>query len=75
MLWRFLIWQSLCKWLVTAEDNSASDSNSRRSAPVIIAYLLIDQAVGRYCYDRRKFEKVAEIIQQVTSRLSSLSEE
>jgi hypothetical protein len=50
-------------------------SNSRRSAPKIIAHLPIDQAGGRYCYDRRKFEKVAEIIQQVTSRLSSLSEE
>jgi hypothetical protein len=43
--------------------------NSRRSAPVIVAHLPIDQAGGRYCYDRRKFEKVAEIIQQVNIML------
>ncbi len=47
-------------------------SNSRRSAPVIIAHLPIDQAGGKYCYDRgrRMFKKVVEIIQQVISRLS-----
>jgi hypothetical protein len=50
-------------------------SNSRRSAPVIIAHLLIDQAGGKYCYDCRMFEKVVEIIQQEISRLSFSSEE
>jgi hypothetical protein len=50
-------------------------SNRRRSAPVIIAHLLIYQPGGKYCYDRRMFKKVAEIIQQVTSRLSFSSEE
>jgi hypothetical protein len=43
-------------------------SNSRKSAPVIIAHLPIDQAGRKYFYNRREFEKVAEIIQQVTSR-------
>ena len=52
-------------------------SNSRRSAPapVIIANLPIDQVGGKYGYDRRMFKKVAEIIQQVTSRLGFSSEE
>jgi hypothetical protein len=50
-------------------------SKSRRSAPMIIAHLPIDQAGGRYCYDHRKFEKVAEIIQQVNIMLEFLSEE
>jgi hypothetical protein len=50
-------------------------SKSHRSAPMIIAHLLIDQAGGKYCYDRRMFKKVAEIIQQVTLRLSFSSEE
>jgi hypothetical protein len=36
-------------------------SNSRRSAMVMIAHLPIDQAGGWYCYDCRKFEKVAEM--------------
>jgi hypothetical protein len=49
--------------------------NSRRSAPVIIAHLLIDQAGGKYCFDRRMLKKIVEIIQQVTSRLSFSSEE
>ncbi len=44
--------RSLCKWWVTR----------RRSALVIFAHIPIDQACGRYCYDRRKFLKVAEII-------------
>jgi hypothetical protein len=50
-------------------------SNRRRSAPVIIAHLPIDQACGKYCYDHGMLKKVAEIIQQVTSRLSFSSEE
>ncbi len=31
-------------------------SNSRRSSPVINAHLPVDQAGGRYCFDRREFE-------------------
>ncbi len=50
-------------------------SNSRRSAPVIIGHLPIDKAGGKYCYNRRMLKKVAQIIQQVTSRTSLLSEE
>jgi hypothetical protein len=38
-------------------------SNNRRSSPVINAHLLIDQAGGSYSSDRRKFEKMATIIQ------------
>jgi hypothetical protein len=38
-------------------------NNSRKSSPVINAHLLIDQAGGSYCPDRRKFEKMAAIIQ------------
>ncbi len=50
-------------------------SNRCRSAPVIIAHLPIDQAGGKYFYDRRMLKKVVEIIQQVTSHLSFSSEE
>jgi hypothetical protein len=38
-------------------------SNSRRSSPVINARLPIDQAGGSYCSDRRKFGKLASIIE------------
>jgi hypothetical protein len=38
-------------------------SNSRGSSPVINAHLPIDQAGGSNCSDRRKFEKMAAIIQ------------
>jgi hypothetical protein len=40
-------------------------SNNRILTLVIIAHLSIDQAGGKYCYDRRMFKKVVEIIQQV----------
>jgi hypothetical protein len=45
-------------------------SNCRNAAPVIIAHLPIQQTGGKFCYDRRMFKKVAEIIQQVTSQRS-----
>jgi hypothetical protein len=38
-------------------------SNSRTFLTVINAHLQIDQAGGSYCSDRRKFEKMAAIIQ------------
>jgi hypothetical protein len=49
--------------------------SNRRSAPVIIDRLPIDQAGEKCYYDRKMFKKVAEIIQQVTSCSSFSSEE
>jgi hypothetical protein len=43
-------------------------SNNRRSAPVINDHLPIEEASGEYSSDRKKLEKIAAIILQVTSR-------
>jgi hypothetical protein len=42
-------------------------SNNRRSAPVIDDHLPIEEAIGQYSSDRKKLEKLAAIILQVTS--------
>jgi hypothetical protein len=42
-------------------------SNNRRSAPVINDHLPIKEASGEYSSDRKKLEKMAAIILQVTS--------
>ncbi len=43
-------------------------SNKRRSAPVINDHLPTEEASGEYSSDRKKLEKMAEIILQVTSQ-------
>ncbi len=43
-------------------------SNNRRLAPVINDHLPIEEASEEYSCNRRKFEKMAAIIQQVTLR-------
>jgi hypothetical protein len=43
-------------------------SNNRRLAPVINDHLPIEEASGEYSSDRKKLEKMAAIILQVTSR-------
>jgi hypothetical protein len=50
-------------------------SNKRRSAPVINDHLPIEEASEEYSSDHRKLEKMAAIIQQVTSRSISSSRE
>jgi hypothetical protein len=50
-------------------------SNNHRSTLVINDHLLIEEASGEYSSDRRKLLKMAAIIQQVMSRLISLSGE
>jgi hypothetical protein len=42
-------------------------SNHPRSAPVINDHLPIEEASGEYSSDRKKLEKMAVIILQVTS--------
>jgi hypothetical protein len=48
-------------------------SDSRKSSLVINDHLLINQAGGSHSSDSRKIEKMAAIIQEVPSRLSSSS--
>jgi hypothetical protein len=50
-------------------------SNNRRSAPVIIDHLPIEEASREYSSDRKKLQKVAAITLQVTSRSISSSGE
>jgi hypothetical protein len=50
-------------------------SSIRRSAPVINDCLPIDEASREYSSDRKKLEKMAAIILQVTSQLISSSVE
>jgi hypothetical protein len=42
-------------------------SNNRRSAPVINDQLLLEETSGDYSSDRKRLEKSAAIILQVTS--------
>jgi len=48
-------------------------SNNRRSKTVINDHLPIEETSGEYCSDRRRHEKMAAIILQVTSRSISSS--
>jgi hypothetical protein len=50
-------------------------SNNRKSATVINDHLLIEESSGEYGSDRKKLEKMVEIILQVMSRLISSSGE
>jgi hypothetical protein len=43
-------------------------SNNRRSAPVINDHLPIEETSGDYSSDRKRLEKIAAIILNVTSR-------
>jgi hypothetical protein len=50
-------------------------SNNRRSTMVINDHLLIEETSGEYSSDRKRLEKMAAIILQVTSRSISSSGE